>query len=80
MQEKFLLEARFVFPSEKNAETALKAISIDKRDAVERRSKTSMQTNKNILTLKIKAGDPTALKASANSCIKLISLVGELCE
>jgi len=78
MRREFLFEARLFFPSEKEAEIALKAISVEKMSAVEKRSQTSMQTNKNFLTLKISAGDATALKASLNSYIKLISLVNEL--
>lgn len=58
----------------------IQAISPELSSAHEKRSKTTMNINKNVLSLEINASDLTALKASFNSYMKLIILCNSLQE
>jgi tRNA threonylcarbamoyladenosine modification (KEOPS) complex Pcc1 subunit len=62
------------------AEKVLNAITPEMGSVHERRSTAAMNTNKNILSLEIKAQDLTALKASFNSYMKLMILCNKLQE
>ena len=75
MPSDFRLRLSLELPSPEAAETALKALKPEMGGVHEKRSKTDLRVNKNILLLSITAGDATALKASANSYLKSIELI-----
>ncbi len=77
MQE-YSLNLLLFLPSEKMAEIIFKAISPELESKFERRSKTLVDINKNVLSLAINAKDRNALKASFNNYMKLIILSYEL--
>jgi len=68
------LRLKLFFGSEKEAGIVFGSISPELHGSHERRSVTSMDINKNVISLKIDANDSTALKASLNSYMKLIAL------
>ncbi len=75
MSSEYSLELSLELPSPELAETALKALKPEMGASHEKRSKTYLRVNKNILSLTVKAEDATALKASANAYLKCIELV-----
>ncbi len=58
----------------------LRSITPDIEARFERRSVSHININKNILSLNISAADPTALRASFNSHMKLIGMCNQLSE
>ncbi|HIH16085.1 MAG TPA: hypothetical protein HA252_01635 [Candidatus Diapherotrites archaeon] len=78
MKDEFRLELALEFPSRELAETAFKALKPEIGASHEKRSRTDVKVNKNILSLRVTAGDATALKASANSYLKSIELVSRI--
>ncbi|PIN85407.1 MAG: hypothetical protein COV47_02280 [Candidatus Diapherotrites archaeon CG11_big_fil_rev_8_21_14_0_20_37_9] len=72
-------EVQIVFPSELLAKIASKAVSPELSNTFEKRSKTAINTNKNVVSLKVIASDETALKASFNSYRKLLEFSKRLC-
>ena len=67
-------EKRFVFPSGESAASAVKAVFPELGKKFERRSKTAINSNKNVVSLKIVAEDKSALKSSLGSYSRLIGL------
>ena len=72
------MEHQIVFPSAKTAELALKAVSRELANVFEKRSKTSIKTNKNLVLLKIVSRDEPALRASAFAYTRLLGLCRDL--
>ena len=68
------LQLRLFFPTEKEAKIIFRSISPEFHGKHEKRARTAMDINKNVLSLQIDATDATALKASLNSYMKLIIL------
>ncbi len=75
---KYGLELSLFFEGEDSAEIARKAVLPELGAKHEHRSNTQITSNKNVLQLKIRAEDRTALKASFNTYTKLVLLSGEL--
>lgn len=73
----YLLSVRMHMPAGR-AEKIARSLAPEIGRAYEKRSATSMNINKNILSLVIGAEDATALKASFNSYMKLVILCNEL--
>lgn len=73
-------EKRFKFQSEKTARAAAKAVSVELGNRFERRAKTTINTNKNLVLLRVVAEDRQALNASLNSFERLILMCRELAE
>ena len=67
-------EEQIIFPDEHSAESVAKAVSVELNNLFEKRSKTTITTNKNVVLLKINAEDDSALKASLSSYSRLIEL------
>jgi len=67
-------EEQIIFSDEKSAESAVKAVSVELNNLFEKRSKTTITTNKNVVSLKIDAEDDSSLKASLSSYSRLIEL------
>lgn len=74
----YALKIKLFFPGEKEARMLLSAVSPEIGNKFERRSRTKMNINKNVLSLKIDALDLTALRASANSYLRFIALCSSL--
>ena len=62
------------FPDAIKARAAAKAVSPELRNSYEKRSKTSINANKNVVSLKVIASDESALKASMSSYSRLLGL------
>ena len=67
-------EIQTVFSDIKSAVCAEKALRPELGKAFEKRSKTSIQSNKNVVSLKIIASDASALNASKSSFERLLLL------
>lgn len=80
MRYAFSLKIRLFFVDEKKAQAAFLAVSAETGQKHEKRSKTLMNINKNVVLLKIIALDAPALKASVNSYLKLLLLSEKLSE
>jgi len=76
----FSKEKPLEFPDENTAKKAVKAISVELDNEFEKRSKTAIKSNKNVVLLKIVAEDQSALKASLYSYERMIVLCKELAE
>ncbi len=76
----YSLEIALDYPSSQSAEITANAIRPEMRQGFEKRSESSMNINKNILSLKVNAKDKTALKASFNVFMRLVILVDKLIE
>lgn len=74
----FKAEREFEFSGEATAVAALRSLEPELGKAFEKRSKTSIKNNKNIVSLKITAEDEQALKASLYSYSRLIGLCQSL--
>ncbi|MCR4369322.1 MAG: KEOPS complex subunit Pcc1 [archaeon] len=72
------IEKRFEFPDEQSAIFARRAVLAETGKGFEKRSKTGITTNKNVVLLKITASDDSALKASLNSYSRLLGLCKRL--
>jgi tRNA threonylcarbamoyladenosine modification (KEOPS) complex Pcc1 subunit len=77
LMETFFLE--FAFPDETCANFAVLALSPEFKRQFGQRSSVSIQSNKNIVKLRILANDKHALKASEHSCKRLLGLCLKLC-
>ncbi len=75
MPSDFSLELVLELASAELAETVLQALKPEEHAPHEKRSRTDLRVNKNLLLMKITAEDATALRASANSYLKLVALV-----
>lgn len=73
-----LKELEFSFPSERHALAAFQAISPELENPFEKRSKVVMQTNKNVVLLKINADDEQAMKASLYTYKRFFGLCEKL--
>ena len=73
-------EKQIEFPNEKIAQAAVKAVSVELDNEFEKRSKTTITSNKNVILLKIVAEDESALKASLYSYERMIMLCKKLIE
>ena len=66
------------FPEQRTAKHIKDSLLAELGHAHERRSKTSVRVNNNILSLEIHSADKTAMKASINSYLKLIAMCNSL--
>ena len=80
MKPKYNCTARLFFASEEGAFTALNALLPELDSAHNRRSETKIKVNKSVLSMDVIALDAVALRASLNSCLKLIGLVQKILE
>ncbi len=71
-------EFKLEFPNEESAQASAKAISVELDNKFEKRAKTNIKTNKNIVLLKVNAKDETAMKASMSSYTRLLKLCLEI--
>ena len=78
MKSPYSLQLKISFPDIKHAKIIFDAISPELHGKHEKRAFTSMDINKNVLSLNINASDATSLKASLNSYMKLIILGNNL--
>ncbi len=78
--EEFSLKLELFFETEKKARVSFEAVSLETGQKHEKRSKTTMDINKNVVLVKIIAMDASALKASLNSYAKLFLLSDNLLE
>lgn len=78
MKNNFSLKAKFYFKKPEDSELILKSIKPELNQKFEKRSKTEIKSNKNVLLVNIFAEDLAALKASANHYIKLITMLEKL--
>jgi len=76
----FELNARLFFSSDEKAKNVLKAVKPELDEMKGNRAKTKINLKKNVLSINIKAGDATALRASFNSVMKGIILSLNLLE
>ena len=74
------LECKLHFSDEKTALAATRSVAVELGERHERRSVAQINTNKNIVLLKISALDKGALKASMNSYLKLLVFSQSLSE
>ena len=74
-QGKFGLSIKLLFPSQEKAKTTKNAISPELNTKHAKRSKTSIGIKNRIISIDIKAEDPTAMRASLNNCLKSIILI-----
>jgi len=72
------IEKQIVFPNDESANAAVKAVSVELINKYEKRSKTTIKTNKNVVLLKIVAQDDSALRASLNTYERLLGLCKEI--
>lgn len=72
------IEKQIIFPNDESAIAAVKAVSVELTNKYEKRSKTTIKTNKNVVLLKIVAQDDSALKASLNTYERLLGLCKEI--
>ena len=72
------IEKQIVFPDDESADAAVKAVSVELTNKFEKRSKTTIKTNKNVVLLKIVAQDDSALRASLNTYERLLGLCKEI--
>ena len=70
-------EKQFIFDSEKAASCAAKAVRMEFGRAHEKRAFPSIDTNKNVVLLRIVARDEVALKASLGSYSRLLGLCAD---
>lgn len=77
MQANHSMKTELFFKDSKQARIALKAIEPDLRNSFNR-SKSVVFSKENNLTIKIKASDLTALRASFNSIMKGIVVSGKI--
>ncbi|HLC79347.1 MAG TPA: KEOPS complex subunit Pcc1 [archaeon] len=73
-----LAQKSFEFPSEFAAKCACRSIGVELKNTYEKRSKTRIQTNKNVVLLKIDASDEFAANASLHSYSHLLGLCREI--
>ena len=71
-------EKQIVFSNDESAKAAVRAVSVELTNNYEKRSKTTITTNKNVVSLKIVAQDDSALKASLNTYERLLGLCKEI--
>ncbi len=74
----FSSEKRFEFKTEQDAAAACRAVSVELKNTFEKRSTSSIQTNKNVVLLKVLAEDELALGASVGFYSRLLMLCNEL--
>ena len=67
-------ERAFGFGSVEAANAASRAVSVEFKNSFERRSKSSIQTNKNVVLLKVVSEDEAALNASLAHYSRLFGL------
>ena len=72
------IEKQIIFPNAESAIAAVKAVSVELINKYEKRSKTTIKTNKNVVLLKVVAQDDSALKASLNTYERLLGLCKEI--
>ncbi len=80
MRFKYSCKVRLFFKGKDEALTALNSLLPDLNSSHNRRSETKIKVNKAVLSLNITALDAVALRASLNSCLKLIGLVQKIAE
>ena len=68
----------FEFPSERGAKAAARAVSVELKNTYEKRSRTSIDTNKNVVLLKIVASDENGLNASLQAYSRALGLCMEI--
>lgn len=76
----FSLKIGLFFDSDKKAAIAFNSVEPETGQKFEKRSKTVVDINKNVVLLKISAMDSKALKASLNSYLKLFLLSEKIME
>lgn len=72
------MSLKLEFPGQKTAKHIHDSLLVELGKGHERRSKTSVMVNNNILSLEIHSADKTAMKASINSYLKLIAMCDSL--
>ncbi|MBU0636230.1 CTAG/PCC1 family protein [Candidatus Micrarchaeota archaeon] len=77
---RFLLQTSFSFSfsSPITAQNAILALQPDLNQKHEKRSKTVLKANKNVVLANMSAMDEIALKASANSMFKAMALIQKI--
>ncbi|HLC92494.1 MAG TPA: KEOPS complex subunit Pcc1 [archaeon] len=73
------LEKEFIFTSPFFALAVQKAVSVELDNTFERRAKSSIHTNKNVVLLKVVAEDESALAASLGFYSRLFGLCSDIC-
>ena len=71
-------QKEFEFPSAQAAGACAKSLSNDLGKAFEKRAKSAINTNKNLVLLKVVAEDEQALRASIGSFSRLIAMCGKI--
>jgi tRNA threonylcarbamoyladenosine modification (KEOPS) complex Pcc1 subunit len=66
----------FVFPDDKSAEAAAKAVSHE--GSVSKRSTSKIEQKDNILRIEIEAQDAVALRATTNAFLRALQVIEEL--
>ncbi len=74
------VEKQFEFHDEETAKAAYQAVSVELNNEFQKRSKTTINTNKNVILLKISAEDESAMKASEFTFTRLLELCKEVSE
>jgi len=74
------IEKQFEFPDEETADAVCRAVSVELDNKFQKRSKTTINTNKNVVLLKISAEDESAMKASEFTFTRLLELCKEISE
>ena len=74
----FSAQKQFEFPSEKAASLAVRALSPELENASGWRAKASINTNKNLVLLKVVAKDKQAMDASVDSFSRLLGMCREI--
>lgn len=74
----YTLNLKLFYPSSQQPGIIVDSILPELKGKFEKRSRTDINSNKNVLSLKIYARDITALKASVNSYMRLIILCNSL--
>jgi tRNA threonylcarbamoyladenosine modification (KEOPS) complex Pcc1 subunit len=80
MEFRYECRVKLFFGEADEAKGTLNALLPDLKLGHNRRSETSIKVNKAVLSLYIRARDAVALRASVNSCLKLIGLVQKTLE
>ncbi len=77
---KFSLSLELLFQSKEKAAVAKKAVLPELNAKHAKRSKTSIGIKNRIISIDIKAQDPTAMRASLNGCLNSIILTEAISE
>ena len=74
----FQVQVEFLFASTQNTQNALEALQPDLNNPHEKRSQTTLKTNKTVLAADIRALDEKALKGSMQRMFKAIALIQKM--